>query len=70
MPIYAITIAATVTKTYAVSAPDAAKAEELAHEIFTVACDTGQEDYTQDSIGVKEVDPSVTPDAEWDDDCR
>ena len=67
MPIYAVQIAATVTKTYHVSAPDAEKAEELAHEIFTTACHEGEEeDYSQDTIGVKEADPSVEPDGVWE----
>lgn len=68
MSTYAVKISATVTKTYLVAAPDADKATELAHEVFTVECTTGEECYTQDTVDVREVDGSVEPDAVWDDD--
>jgi phage protein D len=52
---YAITIRATVTKTYTVDALSEAEAEIAAHEAFTVNCDDTDEDYDQITVDVEAV---------------
>lgn len=54
MKTYEVTIRATITKTYTVTAANEIKATEAAHEIFTVECDETEEHYTQDVLDVYE----------------
>ena len=51
MKVFNVTIKATVTKTYEVEAETQDLAEEQAHEIFSVLCETGiSENYEQDTV--------------------
>lgn len=51
---YNVTIRAVITKTLQVMAEDADKAQEIAHQEFTVECD-GDEDYSQDVLDCEEI---------------
>ena len=56
MPIYDVTIQATVTKTIRVEADDGQRATEQAHQIFTVEPDQlDEEKYDEQCIDCKEV---------------
>lgn len=55
MKTFDVTIRAVVTKTYRVSAEDAIKASEEAHQIFSVLNDDTDETYEQDTLDVEEV---------------
>jgi hypothetical protein len=68
VPNYAVTITAKVTKTYNIGAPDEDKAVELAHQLFTVAPEGGDEHYDQDTDDVVMQDHEVPLDGEWEDD--
>jgi hypothetical protein len=57
MKTYAVTITATVTKTYMVKARNKDAAHDLAHECFSVLNDDAQERYDQQTDSVKEVKP-------------
>ena len=57
MKTYAVTITATVTKTYMVKARNKDAAHDLAHERFSVLNDDAQERYDQQTDSVKEVKP-------------
>jgi|LakMenEpi03Aug12_release.lakeMendotaPanAssembly.Ray.scaffolds.fasta_scaffold3245947_2 hypothetical protein len=52
---YAVTIRATVTKTYTLDASSESEAEATAHDIFAVACDDTDEDYNQITVGIEAV---------------
>lgn len=52
MKIYNVTIRATITKTLRIEAEDEDGAVEQAYEDFTVACDGGDERYSQDVLDV------------------
>ncbi len=49
------------------SAPDEDKAIELAHQVFTVAADGGNENYDQETTYV-ELDPTGTVEYEYEED--
>lgn len=51
---YAITVQATIRKTYEIEADDSQKATEMAHEMFTVEPD-GDEYYSQEAIDIDEL---------------
>ena len=53
MKTYEVTVQAVIRKTYTVEADDMQKAQELAHEMFTVEPE-GDEYYEQDIIDVSE----------------
>ena len=55
MKTYAVTITATVTKTYTVEAASKDEALSLAHESFSVLPDDAPERYEQDIDSVEEV---------------
>jgi hypothetical protein len=55
MKTYAVTITATVTKTYMVKARNKDAARDLAHECFSVLNDDAPERYDQQTDSVKEV---------------
>jgi hypothetical protein len=56
MPKYAITITATVTKTYEVEEFCEGKAIETAHEIFSVLNEDGiEEKYDQETVRVEQI---------------
>ena len=67
MPIYTVGIRAVVEKNLTISAPDEDKAIELAHQVFTVASDGGNEHYDQETTSV-ELDPTGTVEYEYDED--
>ena len=50
---YAVTIRATVTKTYAVDASSEEEADIAAHENFTLNCDDADEDYEQITVDIE-----------------
>jgi hypothetical protein len=52
---YAVTITAMVTKTYIVESVSVSKADEAAHEQFSVDDDGTPEDYEQQTVSVVEV---------------
>lgn len=49
---YAITVQATIRKTYEIEANDPDKAVEVAHEMFTVEPD-GDEYYNQEAVDIE-----------------
>lgn len=53
MTFYNVTIRATVTKTLSVIADTADEAYQLAHEVFTTACN-GDEDYDEETLRIEE----------------
>ena len=55
MKTYAITVRATVTKTYEIEAESRDEAVETAHEIFSTSSDGVDEDYQQETLDVEEV---------------
>ena len=55
MKTYAVTITATVTKTYTVEAASKNEALSIAHESFSVAHDGAPERYEQEIDSVEEV---------------
>ena len=52
---FKVRIVATITKTTVVEAENMDLAAELAHEQFSVLSDGTQEDYSQDTDGIDEV---------------
>lgn len=57
MPIYLVTIRATITKTYEIETDDPAIAEQVANEIFTTTAEEDvPEDYDQETLFVERKD--------------
>ena len=56
MRTYAVTITATVTKTYTVEAASKDEALSLAHESFSVVHDGAPERYEEETVDVKELE--------------
>ena len=54
MKMYEVTIRATVTKTFSVKAKDKPRAEEAAHEQFSVLNDGVDEHYDQQTLSIEE----------------
>lgn len=56
MKTYAVTIKATIYKTYTVEAADEGEAYDLAHESFSVLHDGAPERYEEETVDVKELE--------------
>ena len=65
MPIYSVGITAKISKTYNIEAPDADKAAEVAHQIFTVEID-GHEHYDQEMTFTDEIGDGGVLDARYE----
>lgn len=56
MPLFKVTIRATITKTYEVKANNRDEAIEFAHEEFSVLPDEAREKYSQHFVAIAEVE--------------